>query len=78
MLFIVLVIVVLGLLVAYTNKKEHFLNPTSVNYKMSPLNQKETVAGQQLDAAIFTRNQKKQILRKGKVCANPLINDKLS
>ena len=71
-----LVIVILGILVAYTNKKEHFLNPAGVNYKMSPLNQKETVAGQQVDAAIFYKEPKKANLKVGKVCANPLINDK--
>ena len=37
----VLVIVVLGLLVAYTNKKEHFLNPASIDYKVDPLKKVE-------------------------------------
>ena len=54
-----LVIVILGILVAYTNKKEHFLNPASVDYKMSPLNQKERPKGQQVDAAIFYKEPKK-------------------
>ncbi len=32
-----LVIVVLGLLVAFTNKREHFLNPANMDYKVDPL-----------------------------------------
>ena len=72
-----LVIVVLGLLVAYTNKKEHFLNPASVNYKVDPL--KKVECGPrlaQLPAANINKARKDNNLLVGKVNANPSPENK--
>ena len=68
-----LVIVVLGLLVAFTNKKEHFLNPSRLDYKIDPLH--EVKCGQkvaELPAANLKQAYKDNNLLIGKVNGNPV------